>query len=433
MPIKTVATSQPSDYGVEAERIARQRKMAEVLQQEAMQGAPAGQMFGNAFVGTSPLTHLAKALQGVNARQYQTQADQEAKALGERRRADTGADMQSLIKALHGTKASTETIVDEQANGGMGQTAQINAPAVSPMDSLQAALPNMRTPEMQSIAMQQAMALAKPKEPKWQLTELRQPDGTVKKGYADMNSASPESTFRPLGVEPVKREFVAGQPVNPYTQTTPVADPNQLMSLGADGKPVVNQPLVDVKKGIAAAGKANVTTNVLPPQKTFENENKLRDDYTTATKPFVGIRDAYNTVQAALSGPITATSTLAGATKFMKMIDPESVVRESELNMALKATGMLDRFMNLHNTVLKGQVLTPKQAEEIKAIAETLYTTAAAQQAKTDEYYSGLATSYGLKPERVIRKQDAVMKGEKPQRRSTDKKEGVVDFNSLPE
>jgi hypothetical protein len=166
------------------------------------------------------------------------------------------------------------------------------------------------------------------------------------------------------------------------------------------------------------APAARQVTNVLPPQKTFENENKLRDDYTAASKPFVGIRDAYNTIQAALGGPITAVSTLAGATKFMKMIDPESVVRESELNMALKATGMLDRFMNLHNTVMKGQVLTPNQAAEIKTIAETLYQASAKQQAKTDQYFGGLADSYGLNRQRVIRNQASAMKD--PGRRKED-------------
>lgn len=143
--------------------------------------------------------------------------------------------------------------------------------------------------------------------------------------------------------------------------------------------------------------------NVNGPKENFKNEKTLRDEFTEASKPFTKIRDAYSQVRDTLSGDITAPATLAGATKFMKMLDPESVVRESELQMALKSTGMLDRFMNLHNTIAKGQVLTPAQAKEIQRIAGTLYQTAEAQQKRVGDYYSRLAREYELDPARVVR------------------------------
>lgn len=164
MTTKSVSLNQPTDYGAEAERIARQRKMAEILQQESMQQGPAGQMVGNTFIPQHWTSGLAKALQGASARGWQTRSDEEAKNLAGQRRADTSADMSSLIRALQGTPGGSETIVDEQANGGMGAPAQINVPGVSQIDSLRAALPNMRTPEMQQAGFGILQQQLKPKE-----------------------------------------------------------------------------------------------------------------------------------------------------------------------------------------------------------------------------------------------------------------------------
>lgn len=241
------------------------------------------------------------------------------------------------------------------------------------------------------------------------------------------------------GIDDQKWQTIRGMPFSPATAARFQKAPEAFTlapgatRYGPDAKPIVSAPATDkgvwsepfnmngamvqqnsVTKEIrTAVGRPQVTQNIItPPSKVFENENKLRDDYTTASRSFSGIRDAYNTVSAALSGPITAVSTLAGATKFMKMIDPESVVRESELQMALRASGMLDRFMNLHNTVLKGQVLTPTQAVEIKNIAKTLYDAAEKQQARTDKHFKDLATEYGLSPNRVVRDQSSVARDE---------------------
>lgn len=379
---KSVSMTSPTD--VDSAAIAKRRAMAEALQAQSLEPIqPASYQGIQAPISWTQ--GLAKMLQAYNAKEGINKADADAKALLGEQQARRGADMSVMVRALQGTPASSETIVDEQANGGEGQTAQINAPAVSPMEGLQRAIPMMQDPQMQQVAFGQLMQQMQPKQPKFHVVG----------GNLVAEPTAPGQTVQPSFTAPDKD---AGSWSEPYALDGATVQKNS--KTGEIRTAVTRPPVTNVQS----------TVNAPPPSKVFDNEDKLRADYTTATKPFVGIRDAYNTVQAALSGPITATNTLAGATKFMKMIDPESVVRESELNMALKATGMLDRFMNIHNTILKGQVLTPKQAEEIKAIADTLYTTAEAQQNKTDEYFSGLAREYGLKPERVVRKQGSVMR-----------------------
>jgi hypothetical protein len=61
------------------------------------------------------------------------------------------------------------------------------------------------------------------------------------------------------------------------------------------------------------------------PQQTFSNEAELRKEYKANIKGYQSVLDAYNQVAAILNGPISAPATLAAATRFMKMLDSDSV------------------------------------------------------------------------------------------------------------
>lgn len=135
----------------------------------------------------------------------------------------------------------------------------------------------------------------------------------------------------------------------------------------------------------------------------FDAENKLADDHKGQSKDFIGVRDAYLRLNTSLDAAnASAPATLAAATTFMKLLDPGSVVRESELGMALAATGTLDRVQNTWQRMQKGQVLTPMQVAEFKSVAEKLYGAAEQNQKGLDEHYSTRAKAYGLDPGRVI-------------------------------
>ncbi len=159
-----------------------------------------------------------------------------------------------------------------------------------------------------------------------------------------------------------------------------------------------------VPQGKAGVKGSLVDVNVKGDQKIFDNENKLRDDFKKEAKTFVDVRDGYTRMKSALEQKdITAASTLAGATSFMKLLDPGSVVRESELGMAMAATGAIDRALNYINVLQKGKVLTESQRKDFLAIGEQLYKAAAANQAQLEGKYSEDAKSYGLNPDRVIK------------------------------
>jgi hypothetical protein len=135
-----------SPYSAEQEEIARQRALAQALQQEGSQGAPAGQMAGQVFVPTSPLLHLAKALKGVSGGMHERQAAERAKALQSEQEQRRGADMSLLAQALQGRQASPGGLM-EDASGNVTQADPMAGQ--TPVQSLGQALPMLKDPAMQ--------------------------------------------------------------------------------------------------------------------------------------------------------------------------------------------------------------------------------------------------------------------------------------------
>lgn len=120
-----------TDYNAEAEDIARRRKYAEMLQAQSMEALPGTQMAGGWAIPQSPLSGLARMLQAYNARAGMDDATARQRALAERYRTEGNAALAAGLRAYRGAPATSETIMDETANGGEGQMAQIQAPAVA--------------------------------------------------------------------------------------------------------------------------------------------------------------------------------------------------------------------------------------------------------------------------------------------------------------
>jgi hypothetical protein len=133
-------------------------------------------------------------------------------------------------------------------------------------------------------------------------------------------------------------------------------------------------------------------------QKGFENEMKLASAFKQEPiyKDFSDMKSSFGQVVSSLSQG-TPIGDVAGATKVMKLLDPGSVVRETELGIAMAAAGRMDRLNNYFTNMMTGQKLTPTQREDFKALSNELY--AAAGQAynqKRDEY-KGFGEAYKFK------------------------------------
>jgi hypothetical protein len=129
-------------------------------------------------------------------------------------------------------------------------------------------------------------------------------------------------------------------------------------------------------------------------------EGGLRDDYRKDSANFVEISRQAKIIEASLNDPSSA-ATLASATAFMKMLDPESVVRESELAMAMNTTGKLDKLDNYFNVIRLGQVLTENQKRDFGRLIKEYQAASNQAQRNLNKKYSQISSEYGLDPKRV--------------------------------
>lgn len=174
---------------------------------------------------------------------------------------------------------------------------------------------------------------------------------------------------------------------------------------GPDGNMQINPQYLDMKKQIAAAGRSQTNTNVFNNTKDdFKNERDLRNDFAglPTTKAFNEVQSAYDQINVAIKKQSPAGD-LAAATKIMKILDPGSVVRESELGMAMAATGALDRVQNYAEMTMKGTKLTPKQRQDFGELANQLYGAASGRYDDSVKEYQGVAKDYNLNPGRVAK------------------------------
>jgi hypothetical protein len=160
--------------------------------------------------------------------------------------------------------------------------------------------------------------------------------------------------------------------------------------------------LLDYETAIKRAGasnvKVNVPVNMTEGQKGFENEMKLGGAFKGEPiyKDFSDMKSSFSQVVSSL-GAGTPIGDVAGATKIMKLLDPGSVVRESELAIAMQAAGRMDRLQNYFNNMITGEKLTPTQREDFKALANELYAAAGDAYNKKRAEYEQFGTAYGFK------------------------------------
>lgn len=135
--------------------------------------------------------------------------------------------------------------------------------------------------------------------------------------------------------------------------------------------------------------------------KNFDRELKLSDRYQRESQSFFEVRKAYDNVSNSLKQN-SAVGDLAAATSIMKMLDPTSVVRESELALSLNATGTLDQMINYAQKIQNGQRLNPQQRKEFLALANSMLSTATSYNQRSSKRISDMAGQYGLSVRNIV-------------------------------
>ena len=170
-----------------------------------------------------------------------------------------------------------------------------------------------------------------------------------------------------------------------------------------------NKALVDTSKLSIEVKKAALelaalqATGGVDPAKNFEQEEKLRKEYTKRTEKFGEVSTILSNLEAsanAKNGP----GDIALITGFMKMLDPGSVVRETEFATARDTGGLYQKLLNNSQKLQSGQLfaLDSKQRQEYVTLAKQ-YHDAAQKKAGEDKKALGVVVkNYKLNPDNVF-------------------------------
>jgi hypothetical protein len=168
-----------------------------------------------------------------------------------------------------------------------------------------------------------------------------------------------------------------------------------------------NQALATTKKLGTETQKAALELAALQatggrdPEKTFAQEEKIRKEWQGRSKMYSELQGTFNTLQASASSA-NGPGDIALITGFMKMLDPGSVVRETEFATARDTAGLFTQLQNRLEKAQNGQLLSPKQRQEYVALSQK-YLDSAQKKANQEKKDLGIVVkNYKLNPENVF-------------------------------
>jgi hypothetical protein len=140
-------------------------------------------------------------------------------------------------------------------------------------------------------------------------------------------------------------------------------------------------------------------------EKTFRAADNLRKEFLTrADKIRDGVGHA-QTVSTLLSDPTIArdpTKQISLVFAFGKMLDPESVVRESEYALIANARGLYDSMQQMIPALQTGAKLSPQQLKSMQAVAQSMLNGSAGRTDDLAQYYRDMAVRRGVDPQDVL-------------------------------
>jgi hypothetical protein len=190
------------------------------------------------------------------------------------------------------------------------------------------------------------------------------------------------------------------------------------------GNIAVRQAGVDARAAARSAADAvGGVRDSAASNRQFQQATTLRGEYTRrADKVAEGVRHA-ETVTSLLNDPTIArdpTKQVSLIFAFGKLLDPESVVRESEYALIANARGLMDSLAQIPERVRTGARISPSQLASMRQVASSLYSGAGDRRTALADFYRDIAKRQGLRVEDVLPGSPGAGAP------------GVVDFNTLP-
>lgn len=140
---------------------------------------------------------------------------------------------------------------------------------------------------------------------------------------------------------------------------------------------------------------------VVDPQKTFNMENTLRGDYQKRTTSLSeGTRNLDIIRQSA--GDKTGAGDIALITSFMKMLDPGSVVRETEFASAQNTAGLVGSLESWLKRLNSGELLKDQQRQTFANLAKKYMQAAEREDKRVRDDLGFVIKNYNLNPENIF-------------------------------
>lgn len=224
-------------------------------------------------------------------------------------------------------------------------------------------------------------------------TSSLQSDASMNSGQPGVETAitSPFDQQNQAGGDPSANNDFAStpSPMNPFGNLTK----RQVMSLAlASGASPSDLKDLGEIYDLVGAGETGIVSEEM--QKTATS---LRTEYFKRSDEN-NWSDALNSYKKVQSVSDTPQGDVSLIFAFMKMLDPQSVVREGEFATAEKTAGIPAQIVQQYNKALKGDRLSPEQRSAYKAEAGRVFAVYQERQAPIDAYYQGLAQRYGIDP-----------------------------------
>lgn len=134
---------------------------------------------------------------------------------------------------------------------------------------------------------------------------------------------------------------------------------------------------------------------------TFKDSSALRKEFLSQSKEYQKVRDSYTRVLGSTKDPSPAGD-LSLIFNYMKMLDPGSVVRESEFATAAASGSYGQRIQAGVNRVLSGQRLAPEMREDFLSKSGELLKGMQEQHRKRENSYKGIAGKNNLPVDEVV-------------------------------
>ena len=213
----------------------------------------------------------------------------------------------------------------------------------------------------------------------------------------DLRQQFPNARLFKVGARPVSKSEQQRDLFNTVGPTGVVTGTGLTEKVARDKADVVAGSQIVRVGATATKPFKSVSPSKLTPKEAFSRANVLRDDFTKASGDFVKMRDSIAKIEIAAANDSPAGD-LSLLFNYMRLLDPASVVRESEFATAAQTGSLGERMKGRVERIISGKRLTPTQRADFVSQGRLIFEAQGKAQAQLRNDFTGMAKRGGINP-----------------------------------